>query len=119
MFSMIFIAANSKNDFKFLKGAWKAFWELVRQYVKRYKQLLVYAGPVYDSDANASISSPFSELTLIFDASIETLVNDRKGSNVGGKLEHLPPTHLFVVLLRCEGDEWGKRLFNFQHDLFQ
>ena len=49
----------------FYAGVWKELLELVRGYVQHYRRLVMWVGPVYDSDEGAdefARAPPFSEL---------------------------------------------------------
>ena len=74
--------------------------ELIRQYVRHYERLVMYAGPVYDTDSEGP--GPFYELALN-----SQRVEKEFGAD-GSELGLLPtPTHLFVILLRCNG-QWAE-----------
>ncbi|KAH7730536.1 Type I phosphodiesterase / nucleotide pyrophosphatase family protein [Aphelenchoides avenae] len=69
----------------FLEGIHKHLLDLIRQYQRHYKRLIMFSGPVYDEDNDG--------------------LRDRISPKDGPKA----PTHLFVILLRCSGP-WHRSL---------
>ncbi|KAI6199800.1 Ectonucleotide pyrophosphatase/phosphodiesterase C27A7.1 [Aphelenchoides besseyi] len=67
----------------FVKEIYKEFMNLVSKYRKHYQQLVMFKGPIYDIDYDG--------------------VMDEQHQN----RERAEPSHVFVILLRCEG-EWHK-----------
>lgn len=41
-----------RKFYKFFLGAWKSVLELIQQYIKHYKRLVMYSGPIFDRDNN-------------------------------------------------------------------
>uniref|UniRef100_A0A1I7RSU5 Venom phosphodiesterase 2 n=1 Tax=Bursaphelenchus xylophilus TaxID=6326 RepID=A0A1I7RSU5_BURXY len=65
----------------FIKGIWNDFLALLKKYQRHYKNLVMFAGPIYDVDHNGLRDST------------EQIVNVAKKQ----------PTHVFIILLRCKG----------------
>lgn len=68
----------------FTLGIYKDFLKLLQRYRRHYKQLVMFAGPVFDADLNGLKDS---------DRQILEAKNQ--------------PTHVFFILIRCKGD-WHK-----------
>ncbi|CAD5225199.1 unnamed protein product [Bursaphelenchus okinawaensis] len=64
----------------FVKGIWKDFLALLLKYQRHYKNMVMFAGPVYDVDHNG------------LQDSYDQIVNIAKKQ----------PTHVFIILLRCK-----------------
>lgn len=64
-------------------GIHRHLLELIRQYQRHYKRLLMFSGPIYDEDNDG-----------LHDRYVD---GDRQKQ----------PTHIFVILLRCSGDWHG------------
>ena len=71
------------------KGPWKQVLSLVRQYVQHYKRLLMWAGPVFDHDHDG-LADPLL-------------------TNSDAKEQLPPPSHIFLILLRCSNNTWHPR----------
>lgn len=76
----------------FYYGPWKQLLSLIRQYMQHYRQLLMWTGPVFDHNHNG-IADP-----LIFNG------NGDSEESASGQLP--PPSHIFVILLRCSNNTW-------------
>uniref|UniRef100_A0A915CL87 Uncharacterized protein n=1 Tax=Ditylenchus dipsaci TaxID=166011 RepID=A0A915CL87_9BILA len=87
----------------FYHGPWKQIVELIRKYRVHYKQLVMFTGPVYDYD-NDGLADDLAKM-----------YGFKENSSQDNPLINLPspppPTHIFVMLMRCRGpSKWHSSL---------
>jgi len=68
----------------FYEGAWQWMQNVTMNYAKKYQQLVLFAGPVFDNDYNG-LADPYDVI----------LANAINGFII--------PTHFYQILLRCDG----------------
>ncbi|VDK46829.1 unnamed protein product, partial [Anisakis simplex] len=61
---------------QFVKGTWQYLVDKINGYVQKYREMMMYSGPIYDSDGDAHRDSD------------EMILSSK-------------PTHIFVILFRC------------------